>query len=309
MTFRDRVQRKWVAFARSLRHQSVAVLLRHAGRDPWPPMSWPTLLRQWTLKFFEHQLFCPAIGPVSEKSRHFLKSGHAKKLRTISGDWVWTWHFGSQGPRVLLVHGWSGAGTQLRSLAQSLGDQGFQVTLVDLPGHGYSHQARPGYIEMKQALLRVVEHYGQFNAVITHSYGASVVALAMTTCRIAERLVFIAPMPDLELGARITGKWLAFVPGLVDQIQEAWELRNKVSWKELSPLNFAPQFHSPLTPLMIVHDSQDFDIPLDIVQRLQSQWPGSKLRVTDGLGHMKILDSPQVQLMVKEFLADLLLPN
>src|SRR5688500_1442660 len=47
------------------------------------------------------------------------------------------WSFG-EGPAVLLVHGWGGRGTQLRSFVDPIVRSGRRAILFDAPGHGGS---------------------------------------------------------------------------------------------------------------------------------------------------------------------------
>ena len=106
---------------------------------------------------------------------------HANLSRFVQASGV-RWHLqqaGSQGPRVLMLHG-TGASTHTwRDLLPTLGAD-FTVVCPDLPGHALSHIApgwRPGLREMAGALddlLRALNLQPQ--AVVGHSAGGAVAA-------------------------------------------------------------------------------------------------------------------------------------
>ncbi|HET7361735.1 MAG TPA: alpha/beta hydrolase, partial [Salinimicrobium sp.] len=54
------------------------------------------------------------------------------------------YHYGESNKKILLVHGWSGRGTQLSMMAKALVEQDYSVISFDAPGHGKA----PGKISM-----------------------------------------------------------------------------------------------------------------------------------------------------------------
>lgn len=47
-------------------------------------------------------------------------------------------------------------------------------------------------------------------------------------------------------------------------------------------------------PLHVTSDREDRETPLPSVEKLVRSWPGATLRVTEGLGHRRILRDPEV---------------
>ena len=47
-------------------------------------------------------------------------------------------------------------------------------------------------------------------------------------------------------------------------------------------------------PGLIVHDLDDADVPWDEGERYARHWPGARLFTTQGLGHHRVLEAPEV---------------
>ena len=47
-------------------------------------------------------------------------------------------------------------------------------------------------------------------------------------------------------------------------------------------------------PALIVHDLDDQDVPWGEGERYAQYWPGARLLTTEGLGHRRVLDAPEV---------------
>ncbi len=69
----------------------------------------------------------------------------------------------------------------------------------------------------------------------------------------------------------------------------------------LQPLALAPSLH---TALLIVHDRSDREVPLADGEELARAWPEAQLIVTEGLGHRRVLSSPDTVEMVADFIGD-----
>jgi pimeloyl-ACP methyl ester carboxylesterase len=70
-------------------------------------------------------------------------------------------------------------------------------------------------------------------------------------------------------------------------------------WQRISPLA-----NQPGTEVagLIVHDEGDRIVPLEEARRLNQAWPGSKLCVTHGYGHQRILAQDEVVEAIAQFL-------
>lgn len=57
----------------------------------------------------------------------------------------------------------------------------------------------------------------------------------------------------------------------------------------------------PEVPLLAVHDSGDAEAPPRVSERLVDVWPGAELVLTDGLGHRRVLWTPEVVTRIADF--------
>lgn len=194
-------------------------------------------------------------------------------------------------PYALLVHGWSSFGLRFLPWVQRLRELGLAVVSFDQPGHGRSSGrlcTLPDFIATIRAIGR---HYGNADLAIGHSLGGAALALAQSESWLARRLVLIAPAADMEAA---TGRFFRFVR-LGDHLREifyGWlERRTGVTVRDL-------QVHKHLPALgqagLVVHDLDDRDVPWEEGERYARYWPGARLLTTEGLGHHKVVDAPEV---------------
>jgi len=86
--------------------------------------------------------------PAGERT--LIASAHARTVPIGAGSHVQTWTWG-KGPRVLLVHGWGGRGSQLGAFVEPLVSCGFSVVAFDAPGHG---ESGTGLVTIPQMVAR-----------------------------------------------------------------------------------------------------------------------------------------------------------
>ncbi|GGA37313.1 alpha/beta hydrolase [Dyella nitratireducens] len=211
----------------------------------------------------------------------------------INGESIATYVWGdpSRQPYALLVHGWSSFGLRYLPWVAKLRELGFAVVTFDQPGHGASSGnlcTLPDFIATIRAIGR---HFGNAALAIGHSMGGAAVALAQDEHWYARRLVLIAPAADIEAAA---GRFIRFVR-LGEHLREpfiAWcERRTGVRMRELQVHRHVPTLGQPG---LIVHDLDDREVPWDEGERYARYWPGARLLTTQGLGHHRVLDAPEV---------------
>lgn len=195
-------------------------------------------------------------------------------------------------PTILLVHGWSGRGTQLGSFVEPLLDAGYRVLSFDAPAHGQSSGKQTIIYEIADVILGLQEIYGEFDAAITHSFGGPSTALAIKNGLKINRFVAICPPATLR--------------GLVKKFVSAMHLTEKTSrqlirriektfgkhvWKELSMTTLVEGLE---IPGFVIHDSHDVDIPWEEGQAVAHVWNNAPFKITNGLGHRRILRDDEV---------------
>ncbi len=195
-------------------------------------------------------------------------------------------------PTILLVHGWSGRGTQLGSFVEPLLDVGYRVISFDAPAHGQSSGKQTTIFEIADVILALQKLYGEFDAVITHSFGGPCSALAVKNGLKINRMVAICPP------ATIRGLVTKFISALhitektskhlIKHIEKSF---GKHIWKELSMTTLVEHLD---IPGFVIHDSHDVDIPWEEGQAVAHLWNNAPFKITNGLGHRRILRDDDV---------------
>ncbi|HEV8583467.1 MAG TPA: alpha/beta fold hydrolase [Methylomirabilota bacterium] len=216
---------------------------------------------------------------------------------------AWTW---GHGPVVLLVHGWAGRGAQLASFVGPLVANGCSVVTFDAPGHGASPERRSSIVAFVRAIQAVSGALGPVRAVIAHSIGTVAAARALYEGLDADAAVFIAPPADLTLSAHTILETLGFGLAARERMQANIERRLGVAWSALDVRGYAAEMR---TPLLVVHDRDDAEVPWQDGAIIARAWPAAALETTGGLGHRRILQDPCVVSGAAAFVVDRVRPG
>ncbi len=264
----------------------------------------------------EHLMFRTQRTPASSATSGVMDRAVRFRIPSARGELA-AWRWGSGRP-VLLTHGWNGRSSQLSSLVDPLLARGFSVVAYDAPGHGES----PGNVSslfdfadaVDAAIDAVRQPFGQVEAIVAHSMGGAAVTYAMSrhsraprvgqeralkdTGLPARRFVFVAP--PIDVGDFIRGMGRMF--GLGATFEAALRARVESRFGIALDDVYAPDLARSLdAPLLVVHDEGDREVPIDRGRALAAAWPGARLEVTRGLGHVRILRDPGVVERVASF--------
>jgi len=209
------------------------------------------------------------------------------------------WGFDRKRPRVLLAHGWAGWGLQFSEFIVPLLDAGFEVITFDQPAHGASTGKTVTLPEFSRVLANVDRSFGPFHAVIGHSLGGAAAAFALSRGLRAKKAVLISAPSDAEAETRRFARALWLPEPARAAMQHAIEEDEGVRMSELRALNIAPRLRQPA---LLIHDRKDREVPVAALADYDA-WPGAKLVVTEGLGHVRILRDPEVITRVVDFVA------
>lgn len=248
----------------------------------------PSLANRWVVRlwFTPFRAAGTAKGGTAMSSARVGRLPFARRHHTDStGDHIVAYHWG-KGPRILLVHGWGGSAAQLSDLVNPLVEAGFSVASFDAPAHGASPGRRTDPFEIGAALKAVEAEYGPFHGIVSHSMGAAVTGLALRDGVSIPAFTAIAPPASFETYPRqfalktgISRRTLRF---LLDYLKSRFgNLNEKFSF-------FSPQ-NLGIAPGLIILDRQDREVDFEEASTLAQDWPNTVVKVTDGLGHTRIL--------------------
>lgn len=255
----------------------------------------PSVASSWAMNLF----FTPSRIRVSAEARAALSRGQRFSFDSRYGK-VAGWSWGTGAP-VLLAHGWSGHSGQMAGIAEALVTAGYRAIAVDMPAHGESEGKRASLVHFADAMADASRLFGPFHGVVAHSLGAggTMLALKRGSLRV-ERVVFIAPPAELESFWARFRRGIGVTPNIWREMRQKSENWLKLSFEDIIPLRVAV---SLTAPLLIVHDQDDREIPIDEARSLRAVWPGAELHETKKLGHVRILRDPDVIQRIVHFLS------
>ncbi len=233
---------------------------------------------------------------ASSRSRAQATQGDTDMQRgelQVNGETIATYVWGdpSTQPYALLAHGWSSFGLRFLPWVARLRAQGMAVVTFDQPGHGHSSGKLCTLPEFIATIRAVGLHYGNAALAIGHSLGGAAVTLAQDEAWHADRLILVAPAADMKAATR---RFFRFVhlAGYLREPFYAWlHRRTGVHIDELQLERKLPTLGQSA---LIVHDLDDADVPWGEGERYAQHWPGARLYTTEGLGHRRVLDAPEV---------------
>jgi len=215
---------------------------------------------------------------------------------SIAGMKAWSW---GQGPTVLLVHGWNGRATQLGSFVAPLVDRGYRVVAFDAFGHGESPGNSMSIPELASGIRQVADELGDVYGVVAHSMGGASTTLALSEGLRLERAVFVSPPADPRQFLEIFSAALAITDEVRARLKERVERRVGISMERMRADVLATSMQ---VPLLVVHDRNDKEVPVDSGQRIADSWPSAELILTEGLGHQRILRAEPVTNVAVSFI-------
>lgn len=242
-------------------------------------------------KIIKQQFFRPSRYPYTPDRRACLDAARPMDLN-VHGDIVKCWCFGD-GPAVIFVHGWNGAGLQFRSFLDRTLSLGFSAVLFDGPGHGLSGGTTCSYFQMTDVVRALLNQPWQQGVagLVGHSFGAAAIVNSLSKESISVPAVLIAPALDLMTLLGTAFRHHAVPESVYMGIIGDFEKRYGYVLRRDNPANLLPDIR---TPLLIVHDSGDRVIPHGFSKGLASTSKGIHFLSTDGLGHKQILKDNHV---------------
>jgi pimeloyl-ACP methyl ester carboxylesterase len=215
------------------------------------------------------------------------------------GKEINVYHYGDCDKKVLLVHGWSGRGTQLHSIANKFLKCGYSTVSFDAPAHGKAPGKTSDMTEFIASILELDKQYGPFEFAVGHSLGAMAVLNSIKRGLKVKKAVTIGAGDIIEdimnsftesLGIELaTGKLMI-------------KLFEKKFGETINSYSAYIAAQDVTVPVLVIHDEDDADVPVSAAYHIRENLSDSELMITKGLGHRKILGDSKVIKKIIEFL-------
>lgn len=212
---------------------------------------------------------------------------------------VMVYSYGYSKRKVLLVHGWSGRGTQLFKIADKLLENGFMTISFDAPAHGNSTGKTTMMNEFVTTALFLEKEFGPFEVAIGHSLGA------MTVLNGVKQGLNVKKAITISSGDIITDIIAEFVAKLQLNPKIVHKIKNhfyKKFGEDINNYSASVAAKSVKIPTLVLHDTEDKDVPVSCAYHIRQNLEQGEILITNGLGHSRILKDAKVVNRIVEFI-------
>ncbi|MBS7253729.1 alpha/beta hydrolase [Flavobacterium branchiicola] len=202
-----------------------------------------------------------------------------------------TYNYGSSDRKVLLVHGWSGRGTQLFKIADELLKNGYSTVSFDAPAHGKSKGKSTIMSEFIASIIEIEKQFGPFEFAIGHSLGGMSVLNAIKDGLNVKKAIVIG---SGDIVQDILDEFISKL-GLKQEISE--RLRNRFENKYQMKMDDFSGYRAAQKvkiPVLVIHDNDDPEVSVKAGIHIHQNLENGTLYLTDHLGHRKILGNQNV---------------
>jgi pimeloyl-ACP methyl ester carboxylesterase len=251
-------------------------------------------------RFLSHLFETPPKFKIPEREVTFRKSAQSEVLHIpdIQKD-ITVFSYGYSKSKVLLLHGWSGRGSQLYHLADKILENRMMVISVDAPAHGLSSGKKTNMLEYIRAIEEIDKKYGPFDYAIGHSWGGMTLLNALgKKLKLKKAVIIGADNKISEVISEFVKKFQ------VDQsvtlvIIEYYCKLLKVQMDQFDSEKAAARID---IPVLVIHDTTDAFVPVSSAIKIRQQLKKGSLLITNGLGHHKIFKDPEVMQKIINFI-------
>lgn len=253
------------------------------------------------VKFAAKLFTTPIKYKTPKREQHMVDNSHQEyMLISTTNKHINLYHYGKlSDKKILLVHGWSGRGTQLYKIADALIEKGYSIISFDAPAHGKSEGKTSMMPKFIEAIIEIDKKYGPFEYAVGHSLGGMSILNAIKRGFKVKKAVTIGSgdkikdivsdfINQLRLKKEIAPKLTAYFENKLGEKMEDYASHIAVENIE--------------TPLLIIHDNDDAEVPVFTAHNIHKYAKNSQLFLTEGLGHRKILGSDDVVTEIVRFL-------
>ncbi|NNT72151.1 alpha/beta hydrolase [Flavobacterium sp. IMCC34852] len=250
---------------------------------------------------FAARLFTtPIKHKIPKREFHMEQNSRQNKLLVPSlQKEIMVYHYGQGEKKILLVHGWSGRGTQLVKIADEFVKIGYQIISFDAPAHGKSQGKTTIMTEFIASILEIEKQFGPFEFAIGHSLGGMSILNAIKQDFKVKKAVTIGSGDIIQDILDDFVAKLKLNPKIALLLKQHFEKKFGESMENYSA-HFAAQ--KVTIPVLVIHDQNDCDVNVKAAHNINKNLKNSKLMITEHLGHRKILGNETVINHIKEFL-------
>ena len=226
-------------------------------------------------------------------------SFHKRILIPVINKEIVVYQYGKSDKKILLVHGWSGRGTQLVKFADAFVDKGYATISFDAPAHGKSSGNSTIMTEFIASIIEIDNKFGPFEAAVGHSLGGMALLNAIKKGLKINRLTIIGSGDKVKDILDDFVSKLELKPEFSSHLQQHFEKKYNEPMENYSAHSAAKIVE---IPVLVIHDENDYEVPVETSINIHDNLKNGELLITQHLGHRKILGNPFVIQKTIEFI-------
>lgn len=256
----------------------------------------PKLVTLFAAKLFT----TPIKHKIPKREFHMNKESVQKSILipSIKKEIV-VYFYGKSDKKILLVHGWSGRGTQLVKIADELLSLGFSTISFDAPAHGKSKGNSTIMVEFIASILELEKQFGPFEFAIGHSLGGMSILNAIRENLKVKKAVIIGSGDIIQDIIDNFIQNLNLKPEIGIKLRDHFEEK---FGKEMNSFSASIAAKEVAIPILIIHDENDEEVNVKAAYNIDKNLKHSELMITKNLGHRKILGNSEVIKRIVEFI-------
>lgn len=255
---------------------------------------------EWAAKLLANLWFTVFKREVKPRVKKFWQQADRCIELKLENKSIPVYLWGQDSPQVpllVMMHGWSGSGSQFQYLIPGLLKAGYRVAVFDAPAHGSNAGKHSHLGEFCESLLAIQQQVGAIDTMIAHSLGSMATLMATQQGLNIRQMVLFAPYLDAEemvnsftgrlnLNRKLSSRLRNIIKGKMANILDVDNC-----WKYLSPGNLLA--NSDYRGLLI-YDLDDEEVPLEQFLSVARCWQNCRIIKTRKLGHNRILKDKKV---------------
>lgn len=244
----------------------------------------------------------PIKHKIPKRELHMDRDSVQKSVNIPSlNKQVIVYEYGVSKKKILLVHGWSGRGTQLVKIADELLKSGYSTVSFDAPAHGKSPGTNGIMTDFIAAILEINKQYGPFDAAIGHSLGGMSILNAIKQGLELKCAVIIGSGDIVQDIIEDFVAKLELKPNYANRLRLHFEKKYGGKMNDYSAYSAAKDTE---IPILVIHDKDDPEVSVKVGIHIHQHLQNGTLMLTEGLGHRKILGNYDVIDKVLKFITN-----
>ncbi len=256
----------------------------------------PPLATKYAIKLFK----TPIKFKTPEREKMMAKSSQKEMLFIPElNKKVMVYTYGYSKRKVLLVHGWSGRGTQLFKIADKLLENGFMTISFDAPAHGKSEGKETLMNEFITVSMFLEKKYGTFEYAVGHSLGGMAILNSVKKGLRIKKAIIIG---SGDIITDIIGVFVKKIELNQKMVVKMMHTFFKKFGEDIDNYSASIAAKSVKIPTLIIHDTKDSEVPVSCAHNIRQNTEQGELLITNGLGHTRILKDNFVVNSIIEFI-------